>query len=349
MDTSKIIFVLVLLLITALVSGFLCNLARLLGHRLEILDRPEDRSSHKVPTPRTGGIGVFSTLLLFLLFLVASGNLTFTKVTATLILGLSFSFAVGLFDDVRGARQTIRFLSQLAIGILLFSSGLKFSTLDIPPLVVTSIWIALPVTLFLSSGVLNMFNFMDGLDGLLASVSIVALIYLGTNFFLSGDTEALLLAVIMIGALLGYLLFNFPPATLFMGDSGSLTVGFFFLFLLLHRGQGGSSGLNFWGFLLPLGAFMFDVTVTLWSRFLTGKRWYRAHRSHFYQRANILGVSHRNVTFIEILIAVLLSISGIPYLRGTTAVKSLILGSWVIVFVCLSLWIKFSERSPSSS
>ena len=272
------------LMAVALATGLLtCLTTRLLipilAHR-EILDCPNERSSHQVPTPRGGGIAVIgSTLLAWAVFarteLVPSG-------VFGIVLGAVLLAAVSWFDDLRGLSPIVRLLAQaaaVAVGILVLPGPRDLFYLAAIGLV----WIWW----------INLFNFMDGIDGLAgteaAAIGAGLLLFAGVGA--GADPALRTLAAAVTGAAIGFLVWNWSPARIFLGDIGSVPLGYVLGFLLLDLAARGRWTI---AVILPL-YFLADATITLVRRLLRGERVWQAHREHFYQHAVRRGLGHAAV------------------------------------------------------
>jgi UDP-N-acetylmuramyl pentapeptide phosphotransferase/UDP-N-acetylglucosamine-1-phosphate transferase len=272
------------LMAVALATGLLtCLTTRLLipilAHR-EILDCPNERSSHQVPTPRGGGIAVIgSTLLAWAVFArtesVPSG-------VFGIVLGAVLLAAVSWFDDLRGLSPIVRLLAQaaaVAVGILVLPGPRDLFYLAAIGLV----WIWW----------INLFNFMDGIDGLAgteaAAIGAGLLLFAGVGA--GADPALRTLAAAVTGAAIGFLVWNWSPARIFLGDIGSVPLGYVLGFLLLDLAARGRWTI---AVILPL-YFLADATITLVRRLLRGERVWQAHREHFYQHAVRRGLGHATV------------------------------------------------------
>jgi UDP-GlcNAc:undecaprenyl-phosphate GlcNAc-1-phosphate transferase len=225
-----------LILITAILGTFAVAFAltpavSALARRLKIYDLPGERKVHTVETPRLGGIAVFIALSLALAATAIPG------VASRLILGVRVEyirilfegalafFLLGLIDDFRPLPAQLKLVIQFAIALVVASYGYRIEAL------LGTVHLPMPVAVGLTAfwivGIVNTINFIDGLDGLAAGVSLISSIAFFTLALIRGDSLSGFIAAVTIGSLLGFLPFNFHPARVFLGDSGSYTLGFF--------------------------------------------------------------------------------------------------------------------------
>jgi UDP-N-acetylmuramyl pentapeptide phosphotransferase/UDP-N-acetylglucosamine-1-phosphate transferase len=261
--------------------------------RRGLFDRPNERSLHAVPVPRGGGIAVVAVVLAAWVLLAFLGRAP--AATLGLVLAGLFLATVSWIDDWCGLSPALRLLAQAAAvgaGFLALSgeSAILFVPAFLPLAAAALAWLWF----------INLFNFMDGIDGLAASEAAAVGLAL---FFLAGDASSLLAAAIA-GAALGFLVWNWSPARIFLGDVGSVSLGYLLGFLLLDRALRGG-----WlvALILPL-YFLADASLTLARRLLRGERVWQAHREHFYQRAVQMGLGHAAVVK-RVLVADLLLIA----------------------------------------
>ena len=257
-------------LVTLLLSILLTLLMVKIAHKRAILDHPNERSSHAVPTPRGGGLAVVLSFYTALLFF-AWGFSDFRIVTA-LLAGIPLA-AVGFLDDLFDLSAAIRFAVQVCCAAI----ALWF--LEVPiiywlPALMMVVWFT------------NLFNFLDGIDGYL-SVELLFLSLSGLWFF----RDPLLL--FLGAAVIGFLPFNWQRASIFMGDVGSTTLGFIVAVFILYDSHTPHDYLVWFLLTMP---FWFDATYTLVRRFANGEKITQAHRKHLFQRAVRSGFSHQQVT-----------------------------------------------------
>ncbi len=308
--------------------------------RYQILDVPNERSSHVRPMPRTGGVAIVLAFCLGVWTAWWVGLLETALAGIVVIPGL-LAFLLGLADDAVDLHEGVKLLLQVLIaGGTVLIGGVALRGLDVPGVGAVPLgWAAVPVTIVWIVGLVNVYNFMDGLDGLAAGVAVIIAGWLATAFFLNG-AQALGTVALLVGAsVAGFLFFNFPPARIFMGDSGSAFLGFQFAVLaVLGSGESGP-GLPFLFFPLLFGAFLADTAATLVWRMIRGETWYKAHRVHYYQRLTNLGFSHRDVSVIEYGLAFGLGVSGFLFLSANDLVRIALFMLWIVVFGGLLLTI----------
>lgn len=288
---------------STLLSWLLTSRVRRYALKKDLLDIPNARSSHSVPTPRGGGLSIIIVLLLSAvasLFLPdAPVQLLVSLVLATLAYAL-----LGWQDDKHDLPASIRFLFQLLIAIF-FTAWLAWHGMFDFTLSIAGIAVILSSVLWIV-WMANLYNFMDGIDG----ISAVETIILGTTtsywFAMSGAISIAIICIAVAGAALGFLRWNWSPAKIFMGDVGSLALGAFFAIIAMI----GNSGLNipFSAFLILYAVYLADSGVTLLRRMIKRERWWQAHRSHFYQRAVQSGYSHAQVSLAVMVINLLLAV-----------------------------------------
>jgi len=256
--------------------------------RAAVLDHPNERSLHSAPTPRGGGIALVAAILLAWLALIAAGAVA--PRLSVVLFGAALLAAISWIDDVRGMSPAPRLLAQLV------AVGLGMTAL-MPAGPVFQGWL-MPGLDAVAAGLLwlwfvNLFNFMDGIDGLAGSeATVIALgLVLFAGFGVGSDPGLAALAATAAAAAFGFLVWNWAPARIFLGDVGSVPLGYLLGFLLL-----GVAASGHWkvALILPL-YFLADATLTLARRLARGERVWRAHREHFYQRAVQRGLGHSAV------------------------------------------------------
>jgi Fuc2NAc and GlcNAc transferase len=283
----------VALLGSSIITGLVYRYA--LTH--DVLDIPNDRSSHQTPTPRGGGMSI---ALVGLAAFVASWALGLLPLATMIgLTGGGAAVAVtGWLDDHSPLRAATRALVQVLASawLLLWAVDLPVTPMGVGTglfLVVVLVWCV------------NLFNFMDGIDGIAGGQGAVAAAAGALLLYQAGAPGLALGAAALAGACLGFLGWNWSPARIFMGDIGSNVLGFWFGGLAVLSDRAGGPPLWIW--ILLGGSFVVDATITLIRRMARGEQWYAAHRIHAYQRAVQSGFSHAQVSLAIIAFALVLA------------------------------------------
>jgi len=311
--------------VVAIATGLLaCLFTRVLIPilaRREILDHPNERSSHLAPTPRGGGIAVTGSVLLAWIVLVRTGSAPSGIVG--IALGAVFLAVVSWIDDLHGLSPLARLLAQVvAVTIGLSALPEWHGLLRLALIALVWLWW------------INLFNFMDGIDGLAAgeAAAIGAGLLLFASVGVGADLASRGLAAAVTGAALGFLVWNWSPARIFLGDVGSVPLGYILGFLLLDLAVRGHWKI---ALILPL-YFLADATITLGRRLLRGERVWQAHREHFYQQAVRRGLGHAAVVRRVIAADLVLIGSGWSAENGWSA-ASLAMSAAAVVILLAAL------------
>ncbi|MEN8711673.1 MAG: glycosyltransferase family 4 protein [Arenicellales bacterium] len=284
----------------------------------DLLDIPNDRSSHTVPTPRGGGLAIIIVLLLAGLVSLFLPQAPIDVLVCLLLATLAFSL-LGWQDDKHDLPASVRFLIQLLIAVfasgwLLWATvpGYSTSFASVALLLLSTLWIA---------WMANLYNFMDGIDGISAVESLILGATTSYWFAISGVASMAIICIAVAGASVGFMRWNWSPAKIFMGDVGSLALGAFFAIIAII----GTTRLDipFLAFLILYAVYLADSGVTLLHRIIKREKWWQAHRSHFYQRAVQSGFSHAQVSLsvmaLNIIFALLASLLIMGIINATTA------------------------------
>ncbi len=278
--------------------ALLTGLVRRFALREQILDIPVLRSAHTTPVPVGGGIAIALIYLFAVLALFAQGRLAANECLAAL--GAVFIGGLGFVDDWRHLDVSWRLPLQLLAAIWSVAWLGTVPQIHFASWVLPSSWILNALAVIALVWLLNLYNFMDGIDGI-AGAELVCVTAMSLLLAIKADDVALAqLSAVLLGAGLGFLVWNWPPARIFMGDVGSGFSGFALGILALLSLQHGS--MQVWTWVLLLGVFIADASVTLVRRFVRGEKWYEGHSLHAYQHAARRYKSHAKVTIIVILI-----------------------------------------------
>lgn len=264
-------------------------LVRELASRIGFVAKPKSDRWHKRPTATMGGIAIFlTTVVAYAIFVPKSGD------SIIVIAASSFLFLVGLLDDLLNIKPYQKLFGQLIGAIFVVGLGPK---LPITGYELVDIWI----TVFWLIGITNAINLLDNMDGLAAGIALIAAGSLAIGFGLNGQADELLLISIFIGALLGFLVFNFNPASIFMGDCGSMFVGFLLASSVLMGQAGGRSRGIFSILAVPvliLFVPIFDTTLVTVIRKIWGRKASQGGRDHTSHRLVALGLSERSAVLM---------------------------------------------------
>ena len=235
MFTEEIpIYALGSLLCSFLTSAYLVPTVQDIGHSKQLMDKPNNRSSHTQSTASLGGIVFFIT---FLFSVCISAKFDEFNILTSILPGVTILFFMGLKDDLIGLSPKIKFIGQITACLIVLNHT-NFQVDDFQGffgIVQQPLWFIMPIVLVIMVAVINAYNLIDGIDGLAASISTLGLTCFSICFFWIGDYFLALTAVAMIGALLGFLLYNLSESKkIFMGDTGSLVIGFLIAVMIIR-------------------------------------------------------------------------------------------------------------------
>ncbi len=294
------------ILIPAAVASWLLTLLMLRYLNVRgIVDVPNQRSSHSTPTPRGGGLAIVIVTILGVLLGASSGWVP-ASVALALGGGGALVALVGWVDDTRGLAPSVRLLAHvIAAAWLVFCLGgivgLRFGSTSAPMR-----WIGDSLSVLAITWAISAYNFMDGIDALAGSEAVWVGFVGGGMALASGDKGVAFVSLLLAFASAGFLVWNFPPAKIFLGDVGSGFLGYGFAVIALFSARAGSLPVIAW--LVLLGAFAFDSTITLIRRMVRREAWYSSHRLNAYQRVALRVGRHGPVTLAIMLLNVLLAV-----------------------------------------
>jgi len=282
------------------------------------LDRPNERSLHERPVPRTGGLA---------LLVGAFAALAFGAGELWLPLGLALALAVVSFvDDLRGVRTALRLVAHLAASLFFVWYLLSpMHPVELALLALAVAWIT------------NLYNFMDGSDGLAGGMALIGFGAYAAAAGAAGDASLVALSAALTGAAAAFLVLNFPPARIFLGDVGSVPLGFLAAALGLVGWRDDVWPL--WFPLLVFAPFIGDATLTLMRRVARGERVWRAHREHYYQRLVRLGAGHRGAALTGYALMLVCAVAALYGRDAAGAVQAAAVGAAVMVLVAVAAWI----------
>lgn len=249
-------------------SLILTSLVKILAYRTGLVDIPNHRKIHKEPVAKIGGIAIFLSFTLSIFWLVGLPIIP-------ILFGASIILVVGFLDDIMEFSPLAKILGQVLAAVVLVGNGIKIGLL--PDM------LSIPLTLFWMLGIMNALNLIDGMDGMAAGVSTVAALFFMVLAMGNNNVPLALMAIALAGACLGFLKFNFHQASIFMGDTGSLFLGFILAFLGVMSTIKSSSFVHL---LLPifiLGVPIFDTLLAIFRRIIKKKPLFNADTDHFYE------------------------------------------------------------------
>lgn len=287
------------------------------------LDRPNHRSLHQTPIPRTGGIGVLAGI--FSAWLLVGPQLLPLAIAMMVLAGFS------LYDDFKSLGAMFRLLIHIAVATLFFYSE-AFERLNVGGLILVS---------FITGWIINLYNFMDGSDGLAGGMTVIGFAFYAIAA--SADASLSSAAWAISAASLAFLLFNFHPAKIFLGDSGSIPIGFAaaaFGYIGWERG--------FWSWWYPFtvfSPFIADASVTLLKRIIRRERIWQAHKEHYYQRLIRMGWGHRRTALTEYTLMLIVSTAATTALYRSTKWQAGFLFACAACYAALTIAIDARWRS----
>lgn len=282
------------------------------ARRANIVDIPVARSLHVKPVPRVGGVSIFISMMCLsalALFLPNAGGDAFGEVLPQVIILLSaaaFMFMVGLVDDIRTIRARNKFLAQLAAAIAVCSVGIRIETVAVADWFTLEFgWFSWPLTILWIVGITNAVNLSDGMDGLAAGISAVACGVIALVAIHSGQPVVAVLMIALLGSLTGFLFFNFNPAKIFMGDCGSLFLGFTLSVSSVMCSTQSHTLVDLALPALALGIPILDTLSSMLRRFLERRSMFAPDRNHFHHRLLGLGLTQRYAVLLAYAVTLL--------------------------------------------
>jgi len=320
------LIILLVFLLSAGLTWYLCHPAA----KLRILDEPNERSLHEMPVPRTGGLAIIAAILV--------GSLPFALARlldpgfASVLAGAALIAIVSFVDDRSGVSPKSRLLVHGIAAALVLAGGLAPDSFQLPgwhwswPSAVSLVFTAL----FLI-WMINLYNFMDGMDGFAGGMTLLGFGAYAVLGWQAGDLQFTVASLIVAASAAGFLVFNFPPAKIFMGDVGASVLGFLSACFSLWAAT--EKIFPIWVGILVFSPFIVDATVTLLKRLVAGRRVWEAHRSHYYQRLVRFGWGHRKTVILEYTLMIAAGLS------GYVAVSLPPQGQWILIIVWCFLYL----------
>lgn len=332
-------FALALFLLSAAVTGLMM--------RVRILDVPNHRSSHEQPVPNSGGVAIALTVVIGFGLVYAVSE---TRIAEHHMLGLGVAtvaiIVVGLLDDLGRLRTfKLKLATQIVAATLLLVFGIVIKEVTLPRVGTIYVgWWGYPITLVWVIAMTNIFNFMDGLNGLAAGTAVLVAAAFGLFTFIEGSLFVYILCYVILAAALGFFIFNFPRGRIFMGDVGSQFLGFMFATISVIAAGYDTSRTTL--LLMPLlfFHFIFDTTFTFCRRLLAGEDVTQGHRSHLYQLLNRIGWSHIQVTLLHFAMSGLQTLGGLWLLQIYSRNRVIVFLPFVIAEIVYAVLVTRAAR-----
>jgi UDP-GlcNAc:undecaprenyl-phosphate GlcNAc-1-phosphate transferase len=305
--------------LAAALSGACIPAAIGLGHRFGLLDMPGRHKRHSRPTPPLGGPALFVAFwgtMLILVLAFPDFKESFHGSLGYILAGSLIMLLVGVSDDLSPLTAWPKLLAQIGAGLVLYIGGLTIDPLTIPfygpvatggySVIITVVWVVM---------LTNAINLLDGLDGLAAGVSLIATVVLVTVGWIYDVTTVVLLGAALAGFLLVFLGFNRYPAKIFLGDGGSLQIGFYFAVFSLLVPIRSYTAAALYVPLLALGLPIFEAGLSFSRRLISGKPVMQGDRRHLFHVLSLAGLSHRQVIFVFYALSVVFGLCALAMIR----------------------------------
>jgi UDP-N-acetylmuramyl pentapeptide phosphotransferase/UDP-N-acetylglucosamine-1-phosphate transferase len=322
-------------------------------HRFGAMDHPGDRSLHSTPTPRTGGVAILTALTVTIVIggslgwvfersgLEQSPGLGIVLAATAVLAGYSY------LSDLREVSVLARLGVQVTLGLItVWSARLPLEAVRVPAWETIYLGrLAFPITILALVWMTNLYNFMDGMDGFAGGMTIAGFAALAWFGWHGGQPAIGWLSLFVVGATVGFVVHNFPPARIFMGDVGSVPLGFLAGCLALMEVR--DDLFDIWVPLLVFSPFVVDATVTLVRRIHRREPIWRAHREHYYQRLVLAGWGHRRTVLAEYALMLACGATAILYARVDEATQLSLLFVWATAYVGLVFGVRTIEARGS--
>lgn len=325
---------------------------------LSILAQPNERTLHSMPTPQTGGLAIILSVVVALiaaasvLVIAQPSKPVLPKGLASgsvwIVASMLLIFVVSFIDDCVGLPAALRLgVQAVSASIIIGGVGLTLSSIPVPGGPNISLGIAaIPVSVLVLLWMANLYNFMDGMDGFAGGMTLFGFGFLAYFGWQAHFPVMLIIATFVAMGALGFLIHNFPPARIFMGDAGSITLGFLAGTLMILGVRDGIFEL--WVPIMIFSPFIIDATVTLIRRALRRKRIWEGHREHYYQRLVLSGWSHRRTVLAEYGLMIACGGLAVLYHHSTDKVRLVILGIWASIFLVWGILVHRLEQKPKN-
>lgn len=327
-----------LILISAVISLLATPLVKKLAVKIGAIDVPKDeRRVHKKPIPLLGGLAIYIAFIITII--LKKGSLETSELG--IILGSTIIVIGGVIDDIKDLKPIVKLSIQIVAALCLIASGVSITILTNPfggtnGLIYIS-WLYIPFTVIWVVGITNALNLIDGLDGLAAGVALISTITIFIIAIIHNRSEAAILTSVLGGAIIGFLPYNFNPATIFMGDTGAQLLGFLLAAISMEGTIKSATAFAISVPILAIGLPIYDTIFAMIRRKVNGKPISQADRGHLHHRLLDLGLSQRQAVIIMYLLSAILGGIAIIAMQIST-VRSYFLMASVITIIVFVAW-----------
>ena len=304
------IYYFIILIISLLAAYLFTILAKNIAPSIGAIDKPNDIKIHNNPIPRLGGLAIYVAFLISMIlvyyFYERLDLIFFKNKVIGVFLGGTIVFIAGFIDDIKTIKAFIKLIIQGIAASVLFFYGIRMNLFP-------SLWISYVFTIIYVVGSYSAMDMIDGLDGLAAGITAICSTFFLIVFFQPGNEFGIFISSILIGSSLGFLKHNFFPANIFIGDSGSMLLGFLLATLMIVFTN---QPYNLFRFIIPiliLGVPILDNFLTFLYRFREGKSFLAGDLNHFYNRLISCGVSHKNTVLVMYLVSIIFGFNAVLF------------------------------------
>ncbi|MCK8827680.1 undecaprenyl/decaprenyl-phosphate alpha-N-acetylglucosaminyl 1-phosphate transferase [Natroniella acetigena] len=320
-------------LVSFLLSLILTPVAKKVAYQVGAVDHPNQRKVHNGAMARFGGLAIIlSFLITSLLFLELSRQYQIVLLGAVIIV------AIGIIDDIKGVKAKYKLVGQIVatIPLLAYNLQIDFISHPVTGLLFTGA-LAIPITILWVVGLVNAVNMIDGLDGLAGGVIVISALAIAIISFGQGNVVSSALAVILAGATLGFLKYNFNPAEIFMGDTGSMFLGYMLASISLVATAKSATAVTVLVPVIALGVPIFDTSFAVVRRLINGKHPFRPDKEHLHHRFLSFGLNQKQTVLTIYLVTLIFGVSAVLLAKYESSMILLVVASILLV---LFMWLK---------
>ncbi|MCJ7600341.1 MAG: undecaprenyl/decaprenyl-phosphate alpha-N-acetylglucosaminyl 1-phosphate transferase [Desulfobulbaceae bacterium] len=336
-----IINIVSLLAISFVIAVLLTPRVASVAERFDLMDKPSSRKVHSIAIPRIGGVAIFiaffSSITISLFFSDIETLIQKDKTFLYIFAGGALTFGLGFFDDLKRLSPRTKFSIQIIAALCAYAGGIQITSIVLPVIgPVHFELLSLPVTIFWVLLVINAINLIDGLDGLAAGISFLVCLVLIILCMIQQNMAIAYILAALAGSILGFLVFNFNPASIFMGDCGSYFIGYMIATLSIF---GSFKSHTAFTFLIPIIALGVPLLDTIWAtvrRFILGQHLFYPDKNHFHHRLLRLGYSHKRAVLVLYGATIFLGLTSLIMVNMAnkhSAYLLILLGTLIFIFI----------------